>query len=105
MKKLILLIVALSFSATLYSQDLIRFYENSKVGYKDQNGTVIVPAKYEAGSEFFEGMALVLENRMRGFINNKGEVAIPFIYSDASVFKNGMARVAKGGKNGYINQK
>jgi hypothetical protein len=87
------------------AQDLVRFYENAKVGYKDQDGKVIVPAKYVAGSEFFEGMALVLEGRMRGFINNKGEVAIPFVYNDASVFKGGVARVMKGSKNGYINQK
>src|SRR5437016_5934194 len=92
------------FVAGSMAQDLVRFYENAKVGYKDQDGKVVVPAKYEAGSEFYEGMALVLENRMRGFINNKGEVAIPFIYSDASVFKGGLARVTKGSKNGYINQ-
>ena len=90
-------ILLLSFTATIIllstafcqSQDLVRFYENAKVGYKDQNGNVVVPAKYEAGSDFYEGMALVLQNHLRGFINNKGEVAIPFIYSDASVFKGG----------------
>jgi len=79
MKKILILLAILFVKTNSFSQDLIRFYENAKVGYKDQNGRVIVPVKYEAGSEFYEGMALVLENRMRGFINNKGEVVIPFI--------------------------
>src|SRR3954467_12358635 len=108
MKKTIKLFAtaALILSASTFSmaQDLVRFYENAKVGYKDDNGNVVVPAKYEAGSEFYEGMALVLQNRLRGFINNKGEVAIPFMYNDASVFKSGLARVSKGSKSGYINQ-
>src|SRR4051812_47337037 len=101
MKKLKLFATAVSLIVAtnmVAAQDLVRFYENAKVGYKDQNNNVVVPAKYEAGSEFFEGMALVLENRMRGFINNKGEVVIPFLYSDGSVFKGGLARVTKGNK-------
>ncbi|MEI6289286.1 MAG: NTF2-like N-terminal transpeptidase domain-containing protein, partial [Chloroflexota bacterium] len=50
----------------------------------DKSGKVIVPAKYIAGSDFFDGLALVLEGRKRGFINGKGEVQIPFEYDDAS---------------------
>src|SRR5437763_3816145 len=104
MKKSIVLFAVsfVLFIAPVYfsmAQNLVRFYENAKVGYRDQDGKLIVPAKYEAGSEFYEGMALVLENRMRGFINNRGEVVIQFIYNDASVFKNGLARVARGSKN------
>ena len=66
------------------AQVLVRFYENGKAGYKDKIGNVVVPVTYDAGSEFSEGMALVLKHHLRGYIDNKGDEVIPFIYSDAS---------------------
>ncbi|MBN8703309.1 MAG: WG repeat-containing protein [Bacteroidetes bacterium] len=83
----------------------IRFYKNAKVGYKDESGKVIVEPTYQAGSDFYNGYALVLKNNKRGFINNTSNVVIDFIYDDASVFTQlGFARVTQGGKSGYINK-
>ena len=85
---------------------LIRFYQNAKVGYKDASGHVIVNPAYEAGSDFYNGYALVLKANKRGYINAKGEIAIDFIYDDASVFtSSGLARVSQNGKSGFINKK
>ncbi len=95
-----ILLICLSVSA--FAQSPVRFYENAKAGYKDANGQVLVEAKYDAGSEFREGYAIVITGCMRGFIDEKGELAIPMQYDDASQFFDGMARVAVGVKNGYI---
>ena len=92
MKKLLVLLVVLLIKTNSFSQDLIRFYENAKVGYKNKaTGEIVVPPNYVAGSEMMTDengnhFALVLEGRKRGFINEKGTVIIPFIYDDASVF-------------------
>jgi len=72
---------------------LIRFYENAKVGYKDASGKVVVPAKFYAGSEFFEGFAIIVDNNKRGYLNAKGEIAIPVQYEDAGPFVGGLAKV------------
>src|SRR5262245_49738879 len=90
-------------SITSFAQPPVRFYQKAKAGYKNPTtGQVIVEPKYDAGSEFREGFAIVMTGRKRGYINEKGEVAIPLQYDDASQFFGGMARVAVGGKNGYI---
>src|SRR4051812_36040165 len=65
----------------------IRFYDNGKVGYKDSNGKVLIPAIYQAGTDFSDGLALVVDRGLRGFVNAKGDVVIPFSYTDASVFR------------------
>ena len=85
------------------AQNVIRFYENGKVGYKKSTGEIIIPATYPAGSEMMENYAIVLKGNKRGYINDKGETIIPFIYDDASVFSSGLACVMKENKYGYIN--
>ena len=73
MKKILFSFALLFFITNVHSQNLIRFYQNAKVGYKDAQGNVIVQPNYYAGSEFKDGVALVLQNNKRGYINNKGE--------------------------------
>ena len=105
--KLMLLTATLGVATLASGQDVIRFYQGGKVGYKNKStGEIVVQPNYTAGSEMMaDRTALVLEGRKRGFINDKGEVIIPFIYDDASVFFDGLARVMKDGKHGYINVK
>src|SRR6478672_3666488 len=99
------LALILTFSIS-FSQTPVRFYQHAKAGYKNPvTGVVIVEPKYDAGSDFREGFAIVMMGRKRGYINEKGEVAIPLQYDDASQFFGGLARVTMGGKNGYINYK
>lgn len=105
LKKIILLILFTISITNIFSQDLIRFYQNAKCGYKDVQGNIIVAPIYYAGSDFKDGLALIVDNNMkRGFINIKGVVVIPLIYDDASMFFNGLARVTINKKNGYIDK-
>lgn len=74
-----------------------RFYDKSKCGYK-LNNQIIVPATYDAGSDFINGSAIVIKANKRGFINERGIVIISFDYEDAGPFMNGLAKVKKNGK-------
>ena len=98
-------------------------------GYKNEEGIVIVPAKYytkysgeyyfaytefcflsgehpEVG-EFHEGMALVADNRGYGYIDSEGKEVIPCQYKMALPFSEDLAAVKdkKTDKWGYINKK
>jgi hypothetical protein len=102
--KIISLAILVLISIQTQAQNLVRFYEKAKVGYKLNNEIIVKPI-YEAGSEMQDGIAIVVYNNKKGFINNKGQEFISCIYSDASQFCNGMAAVAFAGKYGYINKK
>ena len=39
---------------------LLKFEQNSKYGYRDENETIIIPAKYEDAKEFKENIAIVI---------------------------------------------
>ncbi|MDR0859311.1 MAG: WG repeat-containing protein [Oscillospiraceae bacterium] len=93
-------------------------------GYKDESGTVVIPAKYYMAYPFSEGLALVQENQggLWGFIDKSGNTVIPFEYdtppynygekrvtmfvNEAVVygFTEGLAAVSKDGKSGYIDK-
>ena len=105
--KIMFLTASMAVATLASAQNVIRFYQGGKVGYKNKvTGEIVVQPNYTAGSEMMaNNTALVLEGRKRGFINDKGEVIIPFMYDDASVFFDGLARVMKDGKHGYINLK
>ena len=60
------------------SDGLLRFEtEEHKVGYLDKNGNVVIDPKYDSGSDFSEGIAIVsIENRRVDIaIDNKGQEA------------------------------
>ena len=38
---------------------LHKFEQNSKYGYRDENGTIVIPAKYEDAKEFIGDYAIV----------------------------------------------
>lgn len=84
------------------AQNLNRFYENGKVGYRNTSGETVVDAHFDAGSEFQEGFAIVLVGSKRGYIDHSGKLAIPAQFEDAAPFCEGLASVSLGGKYGYI---
>ena len=57
------------------------FEQNSKHGYRDENGTIIIPAKYEYANEFKGNTAIVKYNGFYGVINISEKVVIDFAYS------------------------
>ena len=60
---------------------LHRFEENSKFGYRDEDGTIAILAKYDDAKEFKENLAIVKYNGFYGVINSSDIVVIDFIYS------------------------
>lgn len=98
-------------SAQAQSGELKPFNENGKVGYKDENGNIIIQSKYEKGLEFSEGLAAVKQNDKWGYIDKSGEIVIPCEYINVKSFSEGLAAVVgkKGklglpGKWGYIDK-
>ena len=49
---------------------------DGKSGYINQNGTLVIPAVFEAAAEFSEGLAAVRINGKWGFIDESGKVII-----------------------------
>lgn len=72
-------------------------------GFKDVQGNVLIPSKYDDASNFSEGLARVRLNGKWGFINKDDKIIIPFKYSDATSFSEGLASV-KDWKFGYIDK-
>ena len=102
-----------------------------KCGYKNDNGKVVVAAKYYSCGDFSEGMARVSLMKMgkvkgydgaedyedylymQGYINEAGRLVIPVehqaplfygVIIDYRDFKEGLVAVYKNGKYGYMNK-
>jgi WG containing repeat len=104
--KAFIITCSILFSHNLFGQNLIRFYENAKVGFKNENNEIVVKPIYAAGSEFENGIALVVYNNKRGYIDGSGKEIISLLYDDATMFsEEGLAAVKFAGKYGYINKK
>ncbi len=69
-----------------------------KIGYRLSADTskVVIPATYEEGLPFSEGLAGIQMNGKGGFINAKGEMIVPAEYEKLGIFMNGKAWVKKG---------
>jgi len=100
MKKITLIIatfigICLFFTISVRAQsgELKPFNENGKVGYKDENGNVVIQSTYEKGLEFSEGLAAVKQNGKWGYIDKTGKIVIPCEYIKVGKFSNGFAYV------------
>lgn len=90
----------------------ISFYDEKlkKTGFKDQNGNIITPAKYDKvyANNFSEGMQEVRigsgKNVKYGFVDSSGKEAIAAQYDDIYLFSEGLAPVKTKGKWGYIDK-
>ena len=89
----------------------------SKWGYVDKDGKIIIPHKYDYAWNFSEGMAMVqlddyidcTRRTKLGFIDKTGKVIIPLKYSDIGIFSEGLANVRVedsqfNGKFGFIDK-
>ena len=84
--------------------DLIPYIDdNDKMGFKNRNGQIIIPAQWNMVYDFHEGLAKV-QNWKYGFINIKGEVVVPLEWDNSEYFSEGLAVVEKDEKYGYINK-
>ncbi len=61
------------------SVNLIKIENNKKVGYIDNEGTIITRPKYLYGSDYYKGYAIVKNsNNLYGVLNGKGVLEVPF---------------------------
>lgn len=82
---------------------------NSKHGYINLDGELVIPLQYRWAKDFSEGLAAVEnEKGLVGYIDKQGRLVIPFRYIDGEPFKNGRAVVRAniyGGPYGVIDTK
>ena len=84
---------------------LFRIYENSKFGFIDSTGTIIIKPVFHSAEEFSEGLAAARINGTYGYIDKDGKFVIQPQFEYATKFKNGYAIVCNERKPFYINRK
>ncbi len=91
-----------------YCQNLpdeqIELYENQgKYGYRDKvSGKEIIPPIYDAGFNFFNGLAEVKKGGRYGFVDKIGKEVISCIYDYVCPFSEGLAAVKGYGRWGFV---
>ena len=68
-------------------------YENGKWGFADENGTVVIPCRWDDVCDFHEGLAGVQWDGKWGYIDKTGELVIPCEFGEADDFHEGLAHV------------
>jgi len=84
--------------------ELIRIEQQGKIGYIDPDGKLVVPAVYENGSDFSEGVAAVREGGYYGYLDVTGRFVILPEFDWAEPFSEGLAAVNKDGHFFYIDR-
>ncbi|MCM3873100.1 MAG: WG repeat-containing protein [Pyrinomonadaceae bacterium] len=79
------------------SNALFPIEQNSRWGYIDSLGKIVIEPRFEAAGEFSHGLAPVEIDAKWGFINETGELVVKAQYSGAHEFSEGLARVQVGG--------
>ncbi|MDR1653845.1 MAG: WG repeat-containing protein [Prevotellaceae bacterium] len=105
-KRIFIAVIALiglsSFWATAQNETALTPKEKQgRWGYVSQNGTEVIPFKYEKALKFCEGRAAVQLKGKWGFIDENGNI-VTAMYDDAGSFSEGLAAVFKKGKAGFI---
>ena len=97
-----------------HSYEMIEpFYEglavvrtNSKFGYIDKSGKLIIPMDYDYAVKFVNGLGRVNRDGKYGFINKKGVFIIPLIYDDSGFsFMEDCVKMRLEGKWGFLDSK
>lgn len=81
---------------------LFPFSAAGKTGYIDASGQIVIPAQFEGGRPFQEGLGEIWINHKHGFIDPTGKVVIAPEYDAADNFSEGLAAVGVGAdQDGY----
>jgi len=99
-------------ASVLQPGDLVPIKQDTKYGYADPSGKVIIQAKFDDVHPSSDGLAAVrvgdAETGKWGYIDATGRFAIEPQFAGASFFSNGLAVVTVDdfltGKQGYINR-
>lgn len=60
-----------------FRDGMLPYYENYKIGFLDENMTVVIPAQFDAAASFQEGVSIVNKGGRVGVIDKTGHVRIP----------------------------
>jgi hypothetical protein len=77
--------------------------KDSKYGYVDRSGNIVVPIIYDEGLTFKEGYSAVRKGVKWQYIDSTGRFITDAIFSDAQSFYDGFAAVMQDDLYGYIN--
>jgi len=83
---------------------LFLYQDNGKTGYIDQQGKIVIPARFAAAQEFSEGLAAVRIGGYYGYIDKSGKTIISAQFDYATGFSHGLALVYKGPIAQYIDK-
>lgn len=83
---------------------LFPYQKNDFIGFIDSTGKFLIAPKYDAATDFFEGLSVVSKNDSVFFIDKENTNAFNSFYDDALVFKNGIAPVKQHNKWFFINR-
>ncbi len=84
------------------SEGLIGIMRDGKFGFVDSRGRLRIANRYEAISEFHDGLTAVKLLGKWGFINAADQIVIQPTYEKVGDFENNVATVTRGGKSGLI---
>jgi WG containing repeat len=79
-------------------------YPGMKYGYTHKSGVLVIPARFEGGGIFSEGLAAVQLKGKCGYIDKAGHLVIPAIFDSAHPFSGGLAEVGIGEQWAYIDK-
>ena len=85
-----------------FSEGSVYVKKDSKYGFVDWNGKVVIPFIYDNAFSFSQGRARVKKDGKCGFLDVYGKVVVPIIYEYANDFIEDRASVTKDGKYGFV---
>ena len=88
----------------LFDSIALPYSVNSKYGFMNEDGKVMIRSSYDFVGFFQEGLAIVALNDRYGFINKHGDLQIPCKYESVGDFNNGLSIVELNGKMGMIDR-
>jgi len=76
----------------------------SRTGYIDNTGKIVISAQFHGGENFSEGLACVYNEKGAGYIDTNGNIAIDFKFDNCSSFSEGLASILVNGLVGFIDK-
>lgn len=90
----------------LFSEGLTPVEKDSKWGYINEKGEMVIHPKFDSAMSFSEGLAQVRQDGKMNFIDKKGNVVFDTQFRSVDFFSEGLACVENDeGKCGYIDLK